>query len=374
MRLPMTAAAARIACTLALLCVVGCKKGEAPEAFHRWAAGDSFFSRDPGFPGGGAAYSVDLGGDHVLWLFGDSFVGPEVEPGSRSQLPMTRNALALQHGRDPTTGSIEFFADAEPFFAHPDSDRWFWPGPGVRVYDLQHAISEVDPLVLGLAEIREASGGLGFETVGSKLAVIDDPLRPPAEWTVQIVDWPENSHGIQLGLGAWWPSDSKNYLFAPVEPGNHDVYLARWDDAQLLADRKPKLVWWNGAAWSDDEASAQPIVRGLQTEFSVHQEWTSSDPDNGKLWMISTEGFGGSRVVLRTADKPSGPWSKPRLLATPPEASREGILIYSAKAHPALRVPGLGGPMVTYCTNHTDFGTMVGDMDLYFPRFVVAKD
>lgn len=369
----MVSATTRTACALALLGLVGCKKNEAPESFERWAPGDAFFSRDDIFRGGDAAYSVDLGGDHVLWLFGDSFVGPQVETGSRSNLPMTRNALALQHGRDPGTASITFTVNAQPFFKHPNTERWFWPGPGARVYDLHHNVSETDPLLLGLAEIREASGGLGFETVGSKLAIIDEPLNPPDEWSPKLVDWPANSHGVQLGLGAWWPNDSKTYLFAPVEPGNHDVYLARWNDAQLLADRVPKLAWWNGTAWSDDEASAQPIVRGLQTEFSVHQEWTSSDPDNGKLWMVSTEGFGGSSVVVRTADKPSGPWSKPRVLATPPEASRDGILIYSAKAHPALRVPGIGGPMITYCTNHTDFGTMVGDMELYFPRFLVSK-
>lgn len=352
---------------------LGCKP-DRPDPFARWTEGDALFEGDAIFRGGDSAYSVDLGNEDVLWLFGDSFVGPQREPSSRSGLPITRNAIAVQHGRDPGAATLEFSIEAEPFFKHPDDERWFWPGPGVRIYDLSRTISDVDPLVLGLAEIRGAQGGLGFETVGSKFAIIDDPTMPPARWQPVIVDAPANSRGVQVALGAWFAEDQMTYLFAPVEPGDHDVYLARWDDAQLLADRSPKLSWWTGSAWSDDDDGAQPIVRDLQTEFSVHREFSSArSQDNGKLWMISTDGFGGASVVVRTADVPTGPWSKPRQLARPAEASRDGILIYSAKAHPALRVAGMPGTLVTYCTNHTEFATLVGDMALYFPRFLAAR-
>ena len=39
-----------------------------------WPAADALFHSDPRWRGGDAAYSVPLGGDRVLWLFGDSFI------------------------------------------------------------------------------------------------------------------------------------------------------------------------------------------------------------------------------------------------------------------------------------------------------------
>jgi hypothetical protein len=102
------------------------------------------------------------------------------------------------------------------------------------------------------------------------------------------------------------------------------------------------------------------VVLDAQTEFSVHRA-----PD-GLLWLVSVDGFGGSNVTVRIAERPEGPWSPPRVLFRPKVSEREGILVYSAKAHPEL----VGGDVViTYCTNHLDFATMAGDTGLYFPRF-----
>ncbi|MEA2698994.1 MAG: hypothetical protein QOI66_3265, partial [Myxococcales bacterium] len=39
-----------------------------------WPDADALFRRDPRWLGGDAAFSVALGGDRILWLFGDSFI------------------------------------------------------------------------------------------------------------------------------------------------------------------------------------------------------------------------------------------------------------------------------------------------------------
>ena len=51
----------------------------------------------------------------------------------------------------------------------------------------------------------------------------------------------------------------------------------------------------------------------------------------------------------------------------PPEYLRPNVMIYSGKAHPQLT----GGDLVlTYDTNTFEFGEMLTDSLIYYPRFV----
>src|SRR6187402_497960 len=57
-----------------------------------WPEADALFRRDPRWLGGDAAITVALGGERVLWLFGDSFIA---HPGERSRerARMVRNSV-----------------------------------------------------------------------------------------------------------------------------------------------------------------------------------------------------------------------------------------------------------------------------------------
>jgi len=328
-------------------------RGEAkPEPMVSWAEADRLFTGHEHWHGADSAYSVDLGGERILWLFGDSFVGPR-SAADRSGVPMVRNSIAIQHGRDPSTASLEpIVGDGPPRAFFGDGEEpWLWPGPGVRVGDV---------LLLGFMRVAPSEGGLGFVTVGSEVLRIDGPDDAPEHWVPRAVALPPAPASVQLGAGAWMQDGSWLYAFAPVEPGNHDVYLARWSTRSVAEGRLDAVQWWGGV-WSDDPSAAAVVAPGVQSEFSVHRE------ADGRLWMVSVDGFGGTNIVRRTADAPEGPWSAPTLLVRPSLSERPGILVYSAKAHPELSG---SSPVITYCTNHQDFGTLVGDMGLYFPRFV----
>jgi hypothetical protein len=320
-----------------------------------WPEADRLFRDAALWHGGDAAYSVDLGNDRVLWLFGDSFAGPVIEPGTRAGSLMVRNSVAIQRGYDPTTAAMTFYhghVDEQPGpFFDTEGARWLWPGDGVRF--------KSGPLLLTFAVVAASDEGLGFETVGSAAVLIDDPERAPPLWSPRPVDLPSHELGAQLGAGALFAEDGWLYAFAPVEPGSHDVYLARWWLADAERGDLGSPEWW-GDDWEPDWSAAQVVARDVQTEFTVHRA-----PD-GLLWLVSVDGFGGANVIVRSARQPEGPWSRPRLLFRPEASDREGILVYSAKAHPEL----VGGEVVlTYCTNHLDFRTMTEDMELYFPRF-----
>ena len=337
----------------------GCPNGtdtqEESGAAVAWPEADRLFRDAPLWHGGDAAYSVDLGNERVLWLFGDSFVGPVDEPGTRSGSRMVRNTVAIQRGYDPTAASMTFrhgLADGEPgpFFGD-QGEPWLWPGDGVRLGS--------GPLLLTFTVVTGSDEGLGFEAVGSTAFLIDNPNTAPPLWNVAQVELPSHDLGVQLGAGALFLEDRWLYAFAPIEPGNHDIYLARWrlEDAERGDLRFPQ--WWGGN-WSEDWTAAEAVALEVQTEFTVHR---ASD---GLLWLVAVDGFGGTNVTVRTADQPRGPWSSRRLLLRPEVSDREEILVYSAKAHPEQ----VGGEVVlTYCTNHLDFRVMADDMRLYFPRF-----
>jgi hypothetical protein len=320
-----------------------------------WPEADRLFRHSPSWHGGDSAYSVDLGNERVLWLFGDSFVGPAGRQESRSGSSMVRNSVAIQRGYDPTIASMTFYFGLEdgepgPFFVHRGS-HWLWPGDGVRFAS--------GPLLLTFAVVSDSNSGLGFETVGSTAFLIDNPDASPPLWSMRQIEMPPHELGVQLGAGALLKEAGWLYAFAPVEPGNHDVYLARWllEDAERGDLSSPQ--WWSGG-WGEEWAAATPVALDVQTEFTVHR---ASD---GHLTLVTVDGFGGSNVTVRSAERPEGPWSQPRVLLRPEVSDRDGILVYSAKAHPELAG---GDVVVTYCTNHLDFATMAGDMELYFPRF-----
>lgn len=144
------------------------------------------FRRDRAWQGGDAAYSIDLGGERVLWLFGDSFVSPDAR-GSRSGAPFARNTVAIQRGYDPTTASVAFYYRREgdggapsSFFVANTPGTWMWPGHGARVGDA---------LFLFLARVRSVSdGAFGFANDRSEALLVANPDDDPPRWATLVSD------------------------------------------------------------------------------------------------------------------------------------------------------------------------------------------
>jgi hypothetical protein len=98
---------------------------------------DAAFERTSGWTGGDGAYSAGLGGDRVLWMFGDTFVG-RVENGRRVDARLINNSAAIQTGREPSAAALSFIyrtlSDGGPaaFLQPADGAGWLWPYHGVR--------------------------------------------------------------------------------------------------------------------------------------------------------------------------------------------------------------------------------------------------
>src|SRR5437764_12208257 len=91
-----------------------------------WPEADALFTGDARFLGADSAYSVPLGNERVLWLFGDTFVALD-DARSRRHAKFVRNSIAIETGLDPSKATIRFVhggTDEAPssFFAEPGAD------------------------------------------------------------------------------------------------------------------------------------------------------------------------------------------------------------------------------------------------------------
>ena len=334
--------------------ISGC--GNAAPTHSTWVEADALFRAKERFRGADSAYSADLGDARILWLFGDTFIGSSL--GSRDSSTLVRNSIAIQNGYNPETASIDFYTGDEngkaTAFVSNIGETWLWPGPAIKV---------ADKLLLTFFELERQEDVLGFKAIGSAAFLVSNPDATPPDWDFEPLTIPPMPPDVRFGTGALLHEGKYLFAFLVTEPGNHDVYLARWKTSDIHTGDLSSPEWFDSeAGWRSAIGGITPIIKNVQTEFSVHR-----DADTSKLWLVSVDGFGSTNIVKRTAHKPEGPWSKPQLIARPEESDRGNVLVYSAKAHPYLTG---GESTITYCTNSLDFGTLVRDMSIYFPRFL----
>ena len=338
-----------------------CATAPIPHGARPWPAADDLFRRDRRWLGGDAVYSVDLGGERILWLFGDSFVGLDGTRDRRTST-MVRNTIAIQQGRDPLTAGITFHwqtnAAGRPaaFFAD-DGATGHWPLHGYRVPG--------GPLLLFQTRVRNTPGqGLGFAIEGWRLLRIEAPDADPQSWRpVEVTLAPGPA---EVTFGTTVAREGEHLVVLGTRGhGPHRGVLARFALRDLDAAIVPLEVWctdhWATASAS---AAASEVLDDAGPECSAHR--------TGRHWLhVRSRGFGATTVAARIATHPSGPWSPPIDLFTPPESRGPRPFVYAGKAHPSLDA-GRGWLAISYAANAWDFAdlfTPQGQTDLYWPRF-----
>jgi hypothetical protein len=342
-------------------------RGDAPEAAAcfeaaAWREADRLFRGDPHWVGADVASTVDLGDGRILWLFGDTRIDP-AGTGMLRGARMVSNSVAIQTGTDPSTAAIAFSWGRDgrggpaSFIPDPKGER-LWFGTGVRVDDR---------LVLFMSRIISTNTGLGFESVGWTAFLVENPDAAPSAWQVRRLETPTNPLGIDVGFAAASRLGEYVYAFGSPNPiKSHPIYAARWPVDEVRRGDLQDPEWWAGdlTGWVPDSSGAPrwPLFEQGQSELSIHR-----DPATGQFLAVHTQGFGAADVMVRSAPALTGPWTAPRMLYRPPEYYVPDIMIYAAKAHPELSGADL---VLTYATNSFDFGRMVADSLLYYPRFV----
>lgn len=345
-----------------LLLVVACAGAPLPRTAAPWPEADALFRRDPRWLGGDAVYSVDLGHDRILWLFGDSFVAPDGARDRRTAT-MVRNTLAVQQGRDPASASIVFHwrtaDDGKPLAAFADDGAiGHWPLHGVRLAE--------GPLLVCLTRVRNTPGiGLGFAIDGWRLVCIDAPDLAPEAWRPRELACATTPAGVTFGTSVWCDGDHV-VLLGTRGNGPHRGVLARFRRRDVTTGNVT-LECWSGGRWTpaSPDAPLDEVLADAGPECSLHR--------HGDGWLHTmSRGFGRTTIAVHTAPQATGPWSPLHDVFTPPECAAAQPFVYAGKAHPEMHA-GYGWLAISYAANSFDFAelfTPAGQQTLYWPRFV----
>jgi hypothetical protein len=314
-----------------------------------------------------AGYSNRIG-DHILWVFGDTFSGDPADPSAFLSatagwsLPAT--PFFLVEAVDEQGAPIQFL----PFFplerqfqetrreppaccllhdgcppdsrycvCPPDTDCTsriaIWPGDvialgdrtgvvfyeeliaGVAPYDFRH-------LGTGLARVRE-----GMTTAARMMNDRGDPIltfRNPEPNFFRAVAVEEE--GVVLVY---------TYAAVGTEPCAADVLIARVP-LDRVAERAA-YRFWNGTGWAADLDAAAPILRSVAEKLGS-VVWNDH---LGAFVSGHSSLCTGGKFHVRSAPRPEGPWSEPRIV----DLSALGVTSdsYAGMWHPAL---GTGRSMV----------------------------
>jgi len=314
------------------------------------------FKQDPYWRGADGAATVALDSNNVLWLFSDTFID-QSGSGKRSRSKfMIRNSIAIQYS-DSANAKLNFYYKGssrkpDDFFKIPGKN-WFWTGHGTMLKN---------KLLIFLMEQTATNTGMGFEAVGWYLAIIDNPNDSPADWKINYFKGPE-TFGVIVGSSAALSDENYLYAFGVKEPATHETYLLRFEISKIIDGDLSSPEWWVNNTWSrtlTEEPKSSLLFIG-QTEFSVHY-----DPKLRQFIQIQTFGFGKASLGYRMADQLTGPWSEP-VMFFKPVLKDEKEFVYTANAHPEIRSNEI---LVTYNINNGDFGKLLNNEDIYFPKII----
>jgi hypothetical protein len=327
------------------------------------------FVQTQGWTGGDGAATVSLGDGRVLWLFADTWIG-KIENGRRTQSRMVNNTAAVQSAGNPDAPP-EFYWKAgadgpESLLTPAEKDLWYWPHHGVLVGGKLYVFCNV------LSRNEEGEPGFQFRSVGCELVRVENPADEPTAWRYERRRMHEPPDGLRLYVAGTVDGDylyayallherSRERPFPPLAVGR--IPLAKLEE--LDADG---WEYWcvgpdGGGVWRDRPAEPMPLFRDAAPEMTV-----SRVPGVDGFVAVYTQLGLGRDIVVRHAPRPEGPWSEAVKAYRCPDEG-DGLLIYGAKAHPAL-TDEPGELIVTYCRNVGDLGEHVRRPEVYFPQAI----
>jgi hypothetical protein len=343
-----------------------------------WPEAALRFHTNPIWLGADSAYSIDLDATHVLWLFADTFLDPAAD-GLRTNGPnlFIRNSLAAQSGKDPSAAhdlardTLTFYwgdqgGAPSSFFPDPEPGaHWYWPLHGARLPD--------GKLLLFRMLVSKSDSALAFQVDSWDAVAIDDPLQPPDQWQPRALAAPSQRFGKLLGSSVLIDGDYL-YAYAVENQGqDHSIFLARWPLAALAGLAAGALddpEWFTGSGFSaaaglQPTAAPAALFHDGQVEFSVHRESGRQryvEIQMQGLFVASAD----TRLAMRSANHPQGPWSALTPLLRPAEAAAPNaanLAAYAAKAHPEQ---GGADLILTYVVN--DLKQFPPADSVYYPQ------
>ncbi len=134
----------------------------------------------PSFEYGDGIYSATLSDNRTIWIFGDSFVNAPKNL-SRLESDFVPNSIGISECNN-NKFSIHYYWDTFDFFIPAGQKEYkLWPKDlfisDGKLYIVFDKVGFLDDF---------GKGGLGFEIIGTTLAIVSNPLDAPAKWRVNL--------------------------------------------------------------------------------------------------------------------------------------------------------------------------------------------
>lgn len=332
-------------------------------SFHASPAREwnQLFQRTNGWIGADVAYSVPLGPDKTLWIFGDTFVG-RIHDGKRTQAKMIHSSIALQHVGEPPQFYYPIDKKHQPqsLIKSPGPRTYFWLDDGVRTEK---------GLCIFMQEVKWLNDSTwGFQCAGTWLTVVDNPDAAPALWKISKRQLPFTRlpDGQDVLLGCEILRTSNEIYIYGYSNRTNSTAVKNLILARALENNLSNTNLWefySNGRWTKNFDQTTPIFFGAGAEGSV-----SWQPFLKKFVYVYSDGLWGA-ILMRTADAPEGPWTAPvKLYQCPDMKISSHVFCYAAKAHPELSANN--ELLISYASNSDSLSEVMNDTRLYWPHFV----
>ena len=348
-----------------------------------WPEANEFFKKDPYWRGSDDGYTVPLGNNRILWLFGDTLISnkSEIVPRHPDHVKMINNSIGIQSGSNNPVDSnvkIDYYwgnnnsnTDPDSFFINPNinKEHYLWPGDAVLLPDGK-------TLVFFFMEIIDENDM--FKVVGWQNAIVRNSHDAPEIWNVEWVKC-GGYEKLRIITGCAESIIEDDYLFAfgtDYEDKIRSVYIARWP-LGLFDEKNPDLSnpeWWNGEneGWTEQNKIKKmpyPVLENGQTEFTVTKM-------NNKYvlfqYTFNTPGRE-TKMGYRIADRITGPFSDTKPFGNSlynVDCCPEDLAVYAGKYHPELTSRDEQCMILTYATNTMSLETLWKYDKIYYLEFI----
>lgn len=258
-------------------------------------------------------YGADLGHTflhrgQMYMVFGDSFGGPAANPFSPQHHSDWRSNTMARINISASTNPLQGLVFDEMITDRPGHAKELLPSRKVSGDEVTviptYGVSVAPRMFLHYMSVN-TWGRPGHWTLNySGLAYSDDDGQ---NWTKdENMTWPAESNFGQVAI-----VENEDYLYFFGIPGGRygGLQLARVRPQAILD--KTAYHYWDGSAWqANHPGAAATIVPAPVGELSVR--WNSYY----KKWLMMYLNDPRYRIVLRTADQLTGPWSAEQVIVT----------------------------------------------------------
>lgn len=294
--------------------------------------------------------------DDVLWVFGDTFTWADMYCATAAWSTVDR-PTELSEPVDIWFGSLPFYrfspeeaaynesrnppeccglhAQCEPGRPYcrcpADADCTtriaLWPGD-LLALDEGRAVQLYEKVQIGSAPWDFHHLGTGVATVGHGDIAAERSVDPEGN---PLLVFGEREPNFLRAVSVDEESRRTAYLYAVTNRHDCgvDITLARVELADIF-DRDA-YQFWSGGAWSSSLDDAVPILRQINGGLG---SVTWNDHLGAYLSALNDICTGGSALILRTAPRPEGPWSKPVVIDISPLGAT--VDAYAGQIHSSL--------------------------------------